>query len=325
LTDKRRVSIREVSRLSGVSMATVSRVIHNSGRFSPATEKHVRDVMRQLNYVPDAIAQSMRTRTMPIVGVIMPDIMDENYALMVRTLQSELYANGYSVTVFNTNEDCALAQHFVDMLQTQRACGLVHVPDRDGADINPQGIPIVYFDRQPKAEPPENSVIVECNNYVGAKYAVAKLIATGRRTIALLSDERNISSHRERIRGYHDALAEAGLSAGPAYLVNPQRTTEAISALQNVVTDGVPFDGIFCTSIRLTVGALAVLRQAGIPDSAVGVLGFGEHRLHRYGLLPYMAIQEPIIDMSLAAARALITLIRGETPPQRKIVLDVIH
>ena len=99
------MSIQEVSRLSGVSMATVSRVIHQKdGHFSQATGQRVREVMQRLNYVPDAVAQGMRMQFMPIVGIIVPDIMDENYALMVRTIQSELYTLGYTTIIFNSNE-----------------------------------------------------------------------------------------------------------------------------------------------------------------------------------------------------------------------------
>lgn len=306
--------MREVSRLSGVSIATVSRVIHKSGRFSPETEKRVKQVMEQLNYVPDVVAQGMRMRTMPIVGIIVPDIMDENYALMVRTLQKELFACGYSVSIFNTNEDSALASHFVGMLKTQKARGLVYVPDRNGGDIDTQGIPLVYFDRRPQGITPDNSVIVECDNYGGARRAVAMLVSGGRRNIALLSENKDISSHKERIRGYHAALNEAGLMPGLTYLVDSQRTTEAISSLQGAFTNGSPFDAVFCTSIRLTIGALTMLHNADISQQAVEVLGFGEHRLHRYGLLPYLAIREPIGEMAVTAAKELMSMMNGKIP-----------
>jgi LacI family transcriptional regulator len=323
LKKDQRVSMREVSRLSGVSIATVSRVIHKSGRFSAATEQRVRAVMEQLSYMPDVIAQGMRMHSMPIVGIIVPDIMDENYALMVRTLQAELFDSGYSVAIFNTGEDSALAQHFVEMLKMQRASGIVYVPDRNGSDMDPEGIPVVYFDRRPKTQQPERSVVVECDNFNGAKRAVGQLIATGRRRIALLSDEKNVSSHQERMRGYHAALSEAGLTPGPRYLVDPQRTTEAIAALKGAFTDSVPFDSIFCTSIRLTIGALTVLRNAGIPRDTAPVLGFGEHRLHRYGLLPYLAVREPITDMAAVAARELLNLMSGNTPIKASIVMPL--
>lgn len=318
-----RVSMREVSRLSGVSTATVSRVIHKSGRFSPETEQRVREVMERLNYVPDVVAQGMRKRLMPIVGIIVPDIMDENYALMVRTLQHELFANGYSVSIFNTNEDSDIARHFIGMLKTQRASGLVYVPDRNGGDVDPEGIPLVYFDRRPQGKAPDHSVIVECDNFEGARRAVAKLAADGRRSIALLSEEKDFSPHRERIAGYRKALQDANLAPGPKFLVDSQRTTKAISVLDGAFDHGMPFDAIFCTSTRLTIGALTVLRTQGIPQETVEVLGFGEHRLHRYGLLPYRAIREPIMDMAAAAANALLALMNGDPPEQSILSLPL--
>jgi LacI family transcriptional regulator len=321
LKKNRRSSIQEVSQLSGVSVATVSRVIHNNGRFSPETEKRVREVMQRLNYVPDMVAQGMRTRFMPIIGIILPDIMDENYALMVRTIQSALFTSGYSTVVCNSNEDSALSQQFINTMKVQRASGLVYVPDSHGEDVDPEGMPIIYFDRLPKGEQPSNSVIVAQDNFSSAKNAVSRLIASGRQNIALLSDKLGVSSHQERIRGYQAALEEAGCKAGPAYLVDPQRTSEAISMMNGVLESGIHFDSIFCTSIRLTIGALTVLHKANIPESEVSVLGFGEHRLHIYGLLQYIAIPEPIVEMAVTAARQLSNLISGKAPENSRIVL----
>jgi LacI family transcriptional regulator len=323
LKKDQRVSIQEVSRLSGVSVATVSRVIHQNGRFSQDTEKRVREVMERLNYMPDAVAQGMRTRFMPIVGIIVPDIMDENYALMVRTMQTKLFAKGYSTAIYNSNEDSALSQHFVNMLKMQHACGLLYVPDSIGGDINPEGMPVVYFDRRPKGTLPAGSAMVESDNYAGAKNAVSRLVKTGRKRIALLSDNLHISSHQDRIRGYHEAISDAGLDPGPAYLVDPQRTSEAIAVMEKAILDGASFDGIFCTSIRLTIGALAVLKKSGITENKTSVLGFGEHRLHRYGLLPYMAVHEPITEMAVTAADLLISLITGAEEMNLHAVLPV--
>jgi LacI family transcriptional regulator len=323
LRKDQQVSMQEVSRLSGVSVATVSRVIHQNGRFSPDTEKRVREVMERLNYVPDAVAQGMRTRFMPIVGIIVPDIMDENYALMVRTMQTKLFAKGYSTAIYNSNEDSSLSQHFVNMLKMQHACGLVYVPDSSGGDIDPEGMPIVYFDRRPKGTMPLNSAMVESDNFTGAKNAVIHLIKAGRKNIALLSDRLHISSHQDRIQGYHEAIADAGLEPGPAYLVDPQRTSEAISVLEKAMQESASFDSIFCTSIRLTIGALTVLKRTGISENKTAVLGFGEHRLHRYGLLPYMAVHEPITEMAATAADLLVSLVIGKDELNRHVILPV--
>ena len=255
----------------------------------------------------------MRTRFMPIVGIIVPDIMDENYSLMVRTMQSDLFTKGFSTAIYNSNEDSTLSQHFVGTLKIQRASGLVYVPDSDGGSIDPEGLPIVYYDRQPSHSLPSNSALVESSNRDSAEKAVSRLIRNGCSRIALLSDKFNISCHQDRIQGYHIALENAGLTPSNSYFVDPQRTSQAIETLEQAIAPGITFDSIFCTSIRLTIGALAVLKRAGIADPTKYVLGYGEHRLHRYGLLPYMAIREPTMEMAVTAADLLTRMINGET------------
>lgn len=321
---KKKVSIIDVSKLSGVSVATVSRVIHQNGRFSQETEKSVREAIKKLNYIPDFLAQSMRTRTMPILGVIVPDIMDENYALMVRILQEKLYPLGYSIEIFNSNENSELTKQYVQTLHTQHACGIIDVPDNDSIPIEMGDIPVIYFDRRPANVLGTNCIQIEMNNRTAARNAVLHLIENGNEKIALLSDKFGISSQQARIKGYDDALSKAVLERGPVYLVDPQRTSEAVAALQGVFDQKkIPFDGIFCTSVRLTIGVLSVMHKAGLPPDTVKVLGFGEHRIHQYGLLSYSAIREPIQTMAEKASELIIPMIHGEPISSQIVIIPV--
>ena len=315
-------SMQEVSRLSGVSVATVSRVIHQNGRFSAETEKRVRDVMEQLHYRPDPIAQGMRMRSLPIVGIIVPDILDERYGEMVRTAQQTLFTQGYSAVVFNSNESGAQTQRFIDSLESQHASGLIYVPDSRETKVSLDGIPTVFFEREPAFKPDAECVQIVMNDFESARSAMLRLLDGGRKRIVLLGSALEISSMQARMKGALAALEERGLKAAAVVRVDPQRTSEAVSAMEALMDSGTDFDAVFSISGRLTVGTLKVLRDRGVSRERTAVLGMGQHRLHRYGLLDYAAVCEPIDDMSRAAAAAIVQLMKGEEVLQPRQVFE---
>ena len=317
----KKVSIQEVSRLSGVSVATVSRVIHQNGRFSAETEKRVRQVMEELHYTPDALAQGMRLRTLPMVGIIVPDILDERYGNMVRSTQRLLFEKGYSAVIFNSNESGEQSQRFIDSLKSQHASGLIYVPDSRTPQVKLREIPTVFFERRPAFARPENSVQIEMNDWECAYEAMNHLLDRGCRRVAMLGDRLGVSSATARTQGALQALEETGMAAASLVRVDPQRTSEAVAAMEKIVQECKDLDAVFCISPRLTVGALKVLNEQGMAERRVTVMSVGEHRLHTYGLLDYLAVREPIEEMAEAAARSAIRLIQkrpvGQPEPFR--------
>lgn len=318
---EKKVSIQEVSRLSGVSVATVSRVIHQNGRFSPETERRVRRVMEELHYTPDALAQGMRLKMLPMVGIIVPDILDERYGIMVRSAQRLLFEKGYSAVIFNSNESGEQSQRFIDSLKSQHAGGLIYVPDSRSPQVDLREIPTVLFERHPAFPQPENSVQIEMNDWECAYEAMKHLLDRGCRRVAVLGDRLGVSSATARTRGALQALEEAGMTAASLMRVDPQRTSEAAAAMETITRAGKDIDAVFCISPRLTVGALKVLRERGAAARPVTVMSIGEHRLHTYGLLDYLAVREPIEEMAEAAARSVIRLMQkrpvGQPEPFR--------
>lgn len=276
-------------------------------------------MMEQLHYRPDAIAQGMRMRTLPIVGIIVPDILDERYGHMVRTAQQRLFTKGYSTIVFNSNESGAQTQRFIDSLESQHASGLIYVPDSRETHVSLNGLPTVFFEREPDFVPDVPYVQLIMNDFDSAREAMQRLIGCGRTSIVLLGNTTKISSMQQRMEGALDALDEAGLAPTVVLKVDPQRTSEAVSAMEELMDSGVCFDAVFSVSTRLTVGALKVLNDHKWLHKKSAVFGIGQHRLHRYGLLDYTAVREPIEAMSLAAADNIVQLMKSGVAVGRQL------
>ena len=322
-----KASIEEVSRLSGVSIATVSRVVHQNGRFSKDTEKRVLQVMKELNYTPDRIAQGMRLKSMPVIGMIVPDILDDRYGLILRTAQKRLFEAGFSSFVFNSNEDYAQAQSFIDSMAGQHASGLIYVPDSTAAFMDLHGLPTVFLERRPSFTVDVPHVQFLMNDRDCARNAMALLLKSGRRNVVLLGDRMGISSCRERITGAVEALNAAGLEPVSLIPLNPHRSSEAISAFGELLDRDIPVDSVFCVSVRLTVGVMSVLKTRGISREQIDVMGIGEHRLCKYGLIDYHSVNEPLEEMALEAADTIIAMANGEaiSVPEKVFDCDIMH
>ena len=145
-------------------------------------------------------------------------------------------------------------------------------------------------------------------NEACGREAARWLLSLGCRRVLVIGDSMGISGQQEMMDGIRGELDAAGLTPVETLRVNPQRTTEAIAALEKALSSGLEPDAVLCTTSRLTVGALRVLKDRNIPPERTGVLGIGEHRLHRYGLIDYLAVREPLTEMAGAAARSLLKL-----------------
>ena len=361
-------SIQDVSRQAGVSVATVSRVIHQNGRFSAETEKRVRKAMEELSYRPNRMAQGLRMQVMPIVGILVPDVLDEHYALMIHTVQQLLIPRGYLLQAFNTRGDGTLAQQCISMMVDHKAFGLIYVPDYINTQVSLCGLPTVFLEHRPLFRPDAPWVQVSMDNDRCGRDAARWLLSLGRKRVLLIGDRMGISSQQEMMAGVCAELEAAGIRPVQTLRGNPQRTTEAIAALEEALSGdnyaspseaqpkgisgdpsearpngrsgdpsearpngisgdpseawpngrsgdpsgtqpaGLLPDAILCTTSRLTVGALRVLKDRHISPDQTVVLGIGEHRLHRYGLIDYLAVREPLTEMAEAATRTLLSL-----------------
>lgn len=301
-------SIQDVSRLAGVSVATVSRVIHQNGRFSAETEQRVRRAMKELSYRPNRMAQGLRMQVMPIIGILVPDVLDEHYALMIHTAQEMLIPRGYLLQAFNTRGDGALAQQFISMMVDHKASGLIYVPDCIHTQVSLCGLPTVFLEHRPQFRPDADWIQVSMENERCGREAAQWLLSLARRRVLIIGDRMGITSQQEMMEGARAELEAAGLEPERTLRVDPRRTTEAIVALEEALAGGAQPDAVLCTTSRLTVGALRVLKDRQIPPEKTVVLGIGEHRLHRYGLIDYLAVREPLTEMAEAATRSLLEL-----------------
>ena len=326
---KKKISMKEISELTGVSVATVSRVINNSGRFSEETRELVNSVIKEHNYVPNAIARGLRTSVIENVGIIIPDITNEFFAKLTLVIQSQLFQYGYSTLICNTNEIIELEQRHLSALEAQNVSGIIYIAGgyNEGEFVRSLAIPTVYVDRSPIFEYPEaNYVVIESDNEQGGYLAGMELIQAGCKAPIIIKDKRNIASQKERLNGYRAALVESGVPFSKKNILYASATNynNAYKVLAKYLDDGGETDGIFAATDWLALGAFQCLIERGylVPEQ-VKIIGFDDISVASFGMKPFTTIKQDVESMGTLAAETLINMIEGGEISEKKNVLPV--
>jgi LacI family transcriptional regulator len=319
------ISIKEIAQICGVSTATVSRVLNDNGRFSNETKNKVLQTVEKLGYKTNNIAKSLRTKKTRSIGIIVPDITNEYFANIILAIQNFFFPQGYSVLVYNTNEDQGKEDLYLKDLEAKCVDGLIYffcMEDRGQIDAIRKKIPVVFVDRNPNRK---GAVVVESDNYTGGFLATEELIKSGCRNIVILRHILTNSTIVGRYKGYRDALNKYGIPFNPDLVldmyVNANASKEAICRL---IECGIAFDGVFACTDWLAVGALMALRKHNIKvPQQVKVVGFDNVSISEYSSPSITTINQDKTRLGEIAAQLLLDMIDGNSIDEKNIILPV--
>ncbi|QEE61745.1 LacI family transcriptional regulator [Salinibacterium sp. dk2585] len=282
-----RVRLTDVARAAGVSMKTVSNVVHDYPHVSAETRQRVQQAIDQLGYRPNLSARRLATGRTGMIALAIPEIDHPYFSEVSRRIAEEAARRGYRVLIEQTLSDTD-AEHAV---LRDREEGLV-----DGVIFHPVSMGAVEIGRLHKDTPlvllgeaaiPLTTDHVMIDNVAAARQSVEHLLAMGRRRIAFLGtvDGDVTVSTRHRLLGYQEALSSADIDADPRLVLrvagfSPEDSAEAV---RTALADGLEFDAILCRDDKFAVGAMAELHAAGrdIPNE-VALIGWDDTALATY-------------------------------------------
>jgi LacI family transcriptional regulator len=279
-------SITEVARLAGVSPATASRVVSDSGYpVSPETRERVLDAARALDYVPNALARGLLKSYVPVVGVIVHDITDPYFAEVVRGVEDAASPGGSLVITCSSDRIPERENSYVRLLRSMRAGTVIFAgsglddPARNeemakhlGA-MREYGAAVVHLSPHAFGEPE-----VRVDNEGGIASMVAALVELGHRHIAYLAGPTSLFVARDRLAGYRRGLADAGIEFDERLVISGQFSREGgIDGVDRLMAGDVPFTAICSASDVLALGAMQRLGELGVTVPAqASVAGFDD-------------------------------------------------
>ena len=315
---REKLSVKEIAEMAGTSVATVSRVINQNGRFSKATEKKVLDIIEQYNYQPNQLARSLRVQHSQIIGIMVPDISNEFFANITRAVQKHLLKQNYMTIICNTNESGMEARKQHQMLLAQKVSGIIYINSGSEDIMESTNVPTVYIDRDPRdtrKNLDENYAMIECDNIQGGYLAGQELARKGYRKIAYVCFNRTLSTIKKRIQGFLTALEEAKIAFDPAcgIYVNEVSIEEGILATEYIVHHLKDVDGIFYMSDLLAVGGLGYLMRNRIQvPKQIRLVGFDDISISSNIFPSLTTVHQPVEEFGSLAARRIVDMINGK-------------
>ena len=308
-----KLSIKTISELAGVSVATVSRVINGNGRFSAETERKVLDIIKKYNYKPNMIAKGLRTNVSKSIGIIIPDITNEFFSSIVRELEMLLFQKGYTAFICNTNESEEMEDKYYWDLCSKGVDGLIYLSGKVSKSDNFVQVPTIFIDRTIPSD--QKNIVIESDNFRGGIMATEELLAKGCRKIVLIRDERQISTIQDRYRGYCFALKKAGIEVDENLVmrVYPISYQSAKEGMKQLLAKEIEFDGVFATTDWMALGAIDALRENGkkLPED-VKVVGFDNISISKFSSLPITTISQDFYKMAEEAVHLLMEMMNGQ-------------
>ena len=299
-------TIYEVSDLAGVSLATVSRVMNNSGRVSEKTRAKVLAAMEKLDYLPNSVAQSLASNRSNCVGVLVSELHGPVFGAMLSGIESELRRAG-KFTIFATGHNDEAKEREAIRFLIGRNCDalILHIealPDKYLVENQNSTTPFVIINRS--IDGMEDRCIT-LNNEQGGYLAAKMVLDTGHRDIAYISGPLSWGDAGERLAGHKRALAEYGISFDAKLMVEGDyHELGGSSAMNELLGRGLPFTAIVCANDEMAAGAMDAARARGlsIPDD-MSFVGFDNAPLARYLYPKLTTVNYPVAEMGRMAAR----------------------
>jgi len=319
IVSKPGITIRDVARVAGVSLSSVSRALNGGKNVSARVARDVAAAASTLGYQPDFLARSLRTRSSGMVGCLVPDVSNPLNATIVRAAEAHLRDAGYLLIIANTANDPARERAAAAQLRGRRLDGMLLAPagganGRMWRDLVASGMPVVILDRDPLEDDHFRSPAVLVDHRAGATAATRYLVGLGHRRIALLTADEHMRPSRERIAGFRAVFAETGLDAAGARLcIQSSPMDFAQSGTLALLRGAERPTAIIALGTRILAGVLRAARDLGLSvPRDLSVLSVGDTDLAAVHTPAITALRWSLEDVGRAAADLLLQRLRGD-------------
>lgn len=320
------VTIKDIAQELNISVSTVSRALADNPLVKPTTREAVKKLAKEYHYSPNFTALSLRSNKTSTIAIIIPQLVHEFFAMVIRGIEDFAYSNGYNVIISSTHESYEREVIDARALINGRVDGLLACVSKETNDYShfrefeDRNLPLVFFDCIcDEIDSPK----VVLDDFKAGYQAARHLVEQGCQRIAYLGGPINLMISQDRFAGYNKALSEAGLNTKDDWIIHcntgdyedgKECTTELISKKE--------IDGLFAATDMLAIGAMKNIKAAGLAiPRDIAIVGFSNWTISSLYEPSLSTMSQPGYEMGLKAAELLITRINN---PDQKVNQTVV-
>ncbi|SNQ49761.1 LacI family transcriptional regulator [Frankia canadensis] len=321
--------MKDVAQHANVSLSTVSYVLNDSGPVGKARRARVLDAVRVLGYTPNESARRLRTKSAATIGLIVPDLSNQFFALVAEGVESAAASRDALVVLCAPEAIDRTTEYYVRLLRSQSLDGLVYLPGGDGMTLNlalalAEAGPVVMVDERIRGfDVP--SVVADSRS--GARQIAEHVLSQGHRRIAIVGGPEALWTSEQRLAGYREALAGFRIPPKdvPHFVGDHREESGTRAAAQLLAESGADRPtALLCVNDLMAMGVYRYCREAGlrIPED-VSVAGFDDITVA--GLLSpgLTTVRQPAREMGFQAANLLFDVIDGREATDDEMVLTL--
>ncbi len=321
-------TIKDVAAMAGISYTTVSHVLNKTRPVSEPVRLKVEEAIARLDYVPSAVARSLKAKTTATIGLLVANSLNPYFAELARGIEDYCERNNYCVILCNCDDDPDKQRNYLRVLLEKRVDGLVVASA--GGDLGlASGLvgvrtPMVIVDRNLEGI---DADLVRIDHELGAYLATRHLLDLGHRAIACIGGPAITRVAQLRTAGYLRALAEAGISAPGAWMIESDfSSVGGYQAAVRLLENDRP-SAIFACNDMMGIGVLraAAERNIRVPDQ-LSVIGFDDVQMSRYVYPALTTVGQSILQLGEMAAQLLLRRIAspGRAVEQRIVTPSIV-
>lgn len=327
--NKRNATIQEVARRAKVSVGTVSNVLNDSSAVSSQLLRRVQLAMRDLNYHPNNHARSLKSRRSSVIGIVISDITNPFFPLVLRGVESAIVQHGYMLTIFNTDDDVERERQIFSLLRTHRVDGMLAVvapnPANDVSHIVQaieMGIPVVCLDRTPPGLKVDSVVV---DNIRGAAMCVRHLVGLGHRKIGIINGSSWLQTARDRYKGYEMVLGESNIKIDRDLVREGDfRFESGYKMTKDLLLSHSHPTALFVSNGTMGLGALQALNELAIscPDQ-IALAIFDDIPGGRMLRPSITSVIQPAYDLGVKAGELLLSRLTNKAGPTDPVTITL--
>ena len=320
-------TMKTIARDLGVSVVTVSKVLHNHSDIGRETRKRVLQRIKEVNYQPNLSARALSTGRTSLVGLIVPDLVHPFFAQVAKGISAELSEQGYSLIISSSEENPQLEKREIDQMIARRVDALILASTqtdlKDFQNLGERGLSLVLLDRKVSGF---DANFVGIDDERAGVLATAHLVDVGCKTIAHIAGS-NVSTALDRERGYLQTLKKHGLSLPAVYISkhgagDDSGDSTGYRAMNQLLRLQPRPDGVFCCNDPIAMGAMRAILEAGlrIPED-IAMVGCGNVHYDDLLRVPLSSVDQDSAGLGASAAKLALSITKNKSDARHKSVL----